>query len=317
MEGKCVFCDSPLGEKATQKLTCVGVKKINEVCTRLETNLDVKEGQFVHHYCRKTFVDERNVLRKEKEMKMIKLSTSFSPKKTRSLSTFNFNNHCFLCGRPADCQDKKLKTSKVVTSEKDFDNKIKEVCRKRKDRWATEVEGRISCISDLFAADAIYHHTCNVNFRTDKSLPHQVDSREETITKKENTTSAGRPIVPTKWEAFVSTVKHCEETCKHKEFSTMAELQEKMRTILRTNLEETEKFFESCTFDELQEKVRSLLGSKIKDVNRADVFSDVKRKARDLLLTQIEPYSIKHLKRNLIDHFSSVFSSHDMDEPRL
>lgn len=40
-----------------------------------------------------------------------------------------------------------------------------------KDAWTIEVYGRISAVSDLHAADAIYHQQCSVDFRTLKPNP--------------------------------------------------------------------------------------------------------------------------------------------------
>jgi hypothetical protein len=45
------------------------------------------------------------------------------------------------------------------------------VCEDRNDDWAVAVRGRIESINDLHAADASYHQTCSVNFRTSKALP--------------------------------------------------------------------------------------------------------------------------------------------------
>ena len=37
--------------------------------------------------------------------------------------------------------------------------------------WARDVRGRIEFVNDLHAADALYHQTCSVNFRTGKTVP--------------------------------------------------------------------------------------------------------------------------------------------------
>lgn len=48
---------------------------------------------------------------------------------------------------------------------------ILKVCQERNDDWAVAVRGRIETINDIHAADAIYHQTCSVNFRTGKAVP--------------------------------------------------------------------------------------------------------------------------------------------------
>lgn len=53
----------------------------------------------------------------------------------------------------------------------DFESRIQEACDLRNDEWAAEVRGRLESVSDLHAADAIYHQACSVNFRTSKNIP--------------------------------------------------------------------------------------------------------------------------------------------------
>ncbi|CAC5381294.1 unnamed protein product [Mytilus coruscus] len=59
----------------------------------------------------------------------------------------------------------------------------------RDDEWASEIQGRLQSISDLHAADALYHQACSVNFRTNKKIPLAFSSAPK---KKENS-SRGRP----------------------------------------------------------------------------------------------------------------------------
>lgn len=46
------------------------------------------------------------------------------------------------------------------------------ICDERRDEWSAEVRGRIESVNDLHAADAVYHQSCSVNFRT-KKLSHK------------------------------------------------------------------------------------------------------------------------------------------------
>jgi len=46
-----------------------------------------------------------------------------------------------------------------------------DVCRLRQDDWSTDVEHRVhGALSDLHAADARYHHDCQCNFMSPRSL---------------------------------------------------------------------------------------------------------------------------------------------------
>ncbi|CAC5398049.1 unnamed protein product [Mytilus coruscus] len=53
----------------------------------------------------------------------------------------------------------------------DFESRIQDACDLRNDDLAAEVRGRLESVSDLFAADAVYHQACSVNFRTCKNIP--------------------------------------------------------------------------------------------------------------------------------------------------
>ncbi|VDI00550.1 Hypothetical predicted protein [Mytilus galloprovincialis] len=58
-----------------------------------------------------------------------------------------------------------------LSEQDDFQKRIEQVCNDRDDEWAVEVRGRLECVGDLHAADALYHQTCSVNFRTSKKIP--------------------------------------------------------------------------------------------------------------------------------------------------
>ena len=53
----------------------------------------------------------------------------------------------------------------------ELQNKIKEKCIVRNGDWGKEILSRITFAIDSPAADAVYHQTCNVNFRTNRSIP--------------------------------------------------------------------------------------------------------------------------------------------------
>ena len=45
------------------------------------------------------------------------------------------------------------------------------ICAEKNDAWAEVVKSRVLHVHDLPAADAVYHQSCNVNFRTGKQIP--------------------------------------------------------------------------------------------------------------------------------------------------
>ena len=101
----------------------------------------------------------------------------------------DFNGDCFSCGTPVDGgeQRKKVDVFKATTIE--MKDTILPIFSERRDAWSDTVQARIMHIHDLPAADAMYHKTCSVNFRTGKQIP-KVFVTEEPAHKKRR---LGRP----------------------------------------------------------------------------------------------------------------------------
>ena len=51
-----------------------------------------------------------------------------------------------------------------VKSEKLFDQKLRDELKKRNDKWAFEVQGRVESVSCLRAEEAVYHRKCMQHF---------------------------------------------------------------------------------------------------------------------------------------------------------
>ena len=112
---------------------------------------------------------------------------------------FDFKQHCCLCGNQKD-----LPSCSVRTFE--FQQKILEICDKRKDEWALEVRCRFNSVNDLPAAEAIYHRICCVNFRTGRSVPQSVNDNQES-----HSACAGRPENFDRKKCFQEIIKNLEE----------------------------------------------------------------------------------------------------------
>ncbi|PFX20787.1 hypothetical protein AWC38_SpisGene14755 [Stylophora pistillata] len=82
-------------------------------------------------------------------------------------------------------------------------------------------------VHDLPTADAIYHQTCNVNFRTNKQLPRVYEADELPVMKKRK---IGRPQNEEKNQAFVKVTKFLEEN--DDEQITAGDLVENMKEYL-------------------------------------------------------------------------------------
>uniref|UniRef100_A0A8W8P2Z2 Uncharacterized protein n=1 Tax=Magallana gigas TaxID=29159 RepID=A0A8W8P2Z2_MAGGI len=107
----------------------------------------------------------------------------------------------------------------------DFSNTLRNICKERNDEWSEIVLRRLNIApSDLHAADAIYHQTCSVNFRT---------GRQITVSKQANKevkrTTPGRPKEDSSEKAFLQIVRQLEET--QDELASVSDLVQAMEDI--------------------------------------------------------------------------------------
>ena len=86
-------------------------------------------------------------------------------------------------------------------------DKIINHCKTRSDEWASSVRVRIEYFGgELHAADSLYHHCCDVNFRTGRDLPIQYRADPGGKRKK-----AGRPKHTDQERAFQKMCHYFEE----------------------------------------------------------------------------------------------------------
>ncbi|CAG2213079.1 unnamed protein product [Mytilus edulis] len=168
-EEKCVICQNSISHEDTVVvLGEKGSQSVNKASKSRQDNVFTSAGQKLHQNCRKSYTNPKYIALANKD---IKHETSNVPT-LRSKVEFDFKRHCLFCGQLADAvigRKRKSDVYPVRTSE--FQCKIEDICRQREDEWALEVRGRLAFVQDLHAADALYHQTCSVNFRTLKQTP--------------------------------------------------------------------------------------------------------------------------------------------------
>ena len=101
------------------------------------------------------------------------------------------------------------------------------ICDARQDKWGADVKSRINFIHDLHAADAIYHKSCDVNFRTEKNIPASIFSADEQSTIKKH---RGRPD-EARFDAFSKIIQFVQDN--KDEQLTISMLIEKMSVLLQ------------------------------------------------------------------------------------
>jgi hypothetical protein len=107
-------------------------------------------------------------------------SSSHPKKQRRSNTAFEFQKHCVFCGE--NCYLKKdpkhpdrwraaYQFRQLETKKKLVKDSVIETCDARNDTWASEVRLRLSgVVSDLHAADAMYHVDCRNKFMSTKNV---------------------------------------------------------------------------------------------------------------------------------------------------
>lgn len=184
---KCVICES--GDQTG--LVCLrgkGSEGINNAAEKRGSHIRTHPGQYVHTECRRQFT---NIFEIGKYLREREQGKSNPPAEStpilRSKQTFSFRDHCLFCGQTAKLNQNKRGYDVYPVRTHDFQTSIKSICSIRQDAWADQIYGRIEAVNDLHAADAIYHQTCNVNFRTGKNTP-KIFSPSSTEAKR------GRPV---------------------------------------------------------------------------------------------------------------------------
>ncbi len=199
-QGVCPLCQKQIGCKTEDKVKIgkKGAEGINNASVERGNNIIVTAGMFVHKFCRMNYVHKRDI----EKLKRAKSDCISSVKRSARLSTgpFDSQSDCLYCGG-------KVVKSKISAHFEDyscvqtfiFSDRVLAQCRTRNDEWALNVQGRIEYFNgDLHAADCLYHHSCDVNFRTGRDVP--MHHRTESSSKRRK---VGRPKDTDQEQAFL------------------------------------------------------------------------------------------------------------------
>ena len=232
---KCVLCKHEFTESAPSvQVHHKGLNTLIRISAERELEdlhnyLKETENVFVHHDCRRKFVDQR------------KRSTdgTFPSKKLRSSldRTFNWKLHCFLCTEPVDLKHKDRDRVKNVMTLPLRSNMIGKA-RERGDSWGDTVLARLESCADLVAEEAIYHALCMTNF---------------CIVRKE-TKKKGRPLDKDMATAFDKLCSWLEEESDC-ELYTIKELGQEMEKLVGHNRIYSEKSLREKLNDRYKEHI--------------------------------------------------------------
>lgn len=105
-----------------------------------------------------------------------------------------------------------------------FVRSILSACAVRDDSWALNVKSRVEYFSrDLHAPECVHHHTCDSNFRTEKSIP---DKYSQNAKRRK----IGRPINNFQNDAFIKLCNYLK--LNEEKQLTVVDLDSKMKDFL-------------------------------------------------------------------------------------
>lgn len=198
---ECVFCGSKISDDAlTVKLTQKGCKGILRASEQRNTVISVFPGQLVHEECRKQFTNPRKLQQYKNKQQKVQVGC----KRRSSAPSFSYKDHCLFCGVHDRYAGKKKEFILIPVRTKDFQTKLLECCHNRSDHWSDIVTGRLAYVNDLHAADAVYHKSCNSNFRTGRQIPKYFQNENSDGSKRHR---AGRPESLSHTDAFLQVVQ--------------------------------------------------------------------------------------------------------------
>jgi hypothetical protein len=165
----CATCKRDFSTSCEEKVALQkkGLETVLE-CSRQRGNKDLldyiqtqPEVLNVHISCRKKYTVRCRSLEFDMSSE-VACEPAIPNKKLRSQTdSFEWQSHCFLCGKsvavgPRNSTREKVKTASTIA----FRNNVLKHCSVRMDDWAVEVQGRLEFCNDLPAVGAVYHSTC-------------------------------------------------------------------------------------------------------------------------------------------------------------
>jgi len=158
-----------------------GVDNINKSAKRRGLTWTAILNQKFHKKCRENHINEKYILLTKpplnsdhEKVQTRRQSIPTSSREFSSIQRFDYRTCCLFCTETIckrglasveilSHKKKDVDSISFVKSEKLFDQKLRDELKKRDDKWAFEVRGRVESVSCLRAEEAIYHRKCMQN----------------------------------------------------------------------------------------------------------------------------------------------------------
>lgn len=309
----CVFCNEVCHEdKPLTRLTEKGVCGIENAAAERHENIVVRAGQLVHTQCRKNFCDKKRIST-YKNKKTAENNDSVIPS-TVLRSSVNvpksLSSVCLFCGQKAESNPRhsdRVKNDVIKVRSIEFKERITNTCNDRNDDWGLSVLARVNgTVSDLHAADAIYHRICSINFRTGKNIPREFSKSNNECIKAKKPKLAGRPPDSVRNEVFHTVCKYFEE---HDEDQlTLKDFADKMEEYLKEyDLEAyTEKHIKHLLLDKYSENI--IIG-KVSGIENIITFRQTAKTILSKFYQQAKEDNVEKEKERIIHVVAEILKS--------
>ena len=202
-----------------------GAEGINAASIQRGDSIVVTAGCEVHVDCCKQYTNHRMI-----SHALNKTIVEVPRKRSARLSDgpFNSSTDCIYCGTTVKFDASDFSYVKTDT----FVKTILQCCNDRCDEWGLVVRSRIEYYEfDLQAADCVYHHSCDGNFRSRLDIPLRFSKQAKQQGEKRR--KPGRPEDDDKQQAFIKMCSYLE--ANDEEQITVADLANKMKEYLCEN----------------------------------------------------------------------------------
>ena len=247
---KCAICKASIGTGVpSSTLTAKGSSTINQASDARKDSIRTMPGEVVHQKCRRIYCHPFQIAKDTNQEELIPCTSESRHVLRSSEDDFSFKTDCFFCGRPAKF-GRKRKHDVLQVKTIGIKETVLKICQERADSWSDTVKARILHVHDLHAADALYHQTCSVNFRTKKQMP-----MSQSIAEDSKRLKLGRPQNDTRAEAFLEVARYLEDN--DDEQITISDLIDLMNQKL------ADTTYEAYTYPHMKTKLQEHFGERL------------------------------------------------------
>ena len=253
---ECTSCKKSLADgEPTVVLGRKGCDGIEKASLARMSDLRTTIGQIVHVKCRQEYINSRNI-ESHRKHSLTNENKEAEKHLLRSSGLFDYKTDCIFCGCSDPYDGKKSEFRLTPARTFDLRETILQACERYHSEWVNTVKPRVLFISDLLAADVVYHKQCAVNFNTGKQMPQIFASRQsEDPTVPKYRKLSGRPKDEVRNEAFLQVTRYLEDN--DDEQTTVNDLIDRMRSFI------AEENCEAYSFPYMKKQLLKYFGDRI------------------------------------------------------